>query len=294
MNKKYKHSIFANGGYFMNRKRNASQWHRRLLTVAAVLALVLILVLPASAITFGEPDGNAHPFVGSMVLRIPGEGVFQWCSGTLIASNVFLTASHCTAPVDSYLEAYPGSEMLVTFDPTISESSTFYTGTWHTNPAFLTATGADDPGDIAVIVLDQSPGITPATLPTAGLLDQLKASHVLKDTLFTAVGYGTVRDTIRTGFAGILDNVDRNRVDQEFLSLTGAWLTLSMNSATGNGGTCYGDSGGPHFVHLNGVETTIVAAVTVTGDAPCKATDKTYRTDTASAREFLDDFVTLP
>jgi secreted trypsin-like serine protease len=108
------------------------------------------------------------------------------------------------------------------------------------------------------------------------------------------VGYGTVRETNRTGFDAILDNMDRNKVDQEFLSLTKAWLTLSMNLATGNGGTCYGDSGGPHFIHLNGAETNIVASVTVTGDAPCKATDKTYRMDTESARSFLGDFVDLP
>jgi hypothetical protein len=33
---------------------------------------------------------------------------------------------------------------------------------------------------------------------------------------------------------------------------------------------------------------------TVTGDAPCLATDQTYRTDTAAARAFLANFVTLP
>ena len=32
----------------------------------------------------------------------------------------------------------------------------------------------------------------------------------------------------------------------------------------------------------------------ITGDAPCRATDVTYRVDTAGARDFLDDFVTLP
>jgi secreted trypsin-like serine protease len=91
-----------------------------------------------------------------------------------------------------------------------------------------------------------------------------------------------------------LDNGDRNRADQEFLSLTKAWLTNSMNLATGNGGTCYGDSGGPHFIHLDGVETNIVVSVTVTGDANCKATDKTYRVDTEAARSFLSDYVSLP
>jgi hypothetical protein len=30
------------------------------------------------------------------------------------------------------------------------------------------------------------------------------------------------------------------------------------------------------------------------GDAVCKATDKTYRMDTESARGFLDGYVTLP
>jgi hypothetical protein len=34
--------------------------------------------------------------------------------------------------------------------------------------------------------------------------------------------------------------------------------------------------------------------IAVTGDAVCKATDKTYRLDTAAARAFLDDFVALP
>jgi hypothetical protein len=269
-------------------------WHRRIITVTTALAFLFVFVLPALAITYGQPDGNRHSFVGSMVLRIPDQGVFQWCSGTLIAENVFLTASHCTAPVDETLASLPGAEMLVSFDPTITENSTFYTGTWYTNPNYLTGNGASDTGDVAVIVLDESPGITPASLPSAGLLDELQASHVLNGTRFTAVGYGTIRETNRTGFQGILDNVDRNRVEQGFLSLAKAWMTLSMNLSTGNGGTCYGDSGGPHFIHLNGVETDIVASITVTGDATCKATDKTYRMDTESARSFLENFVDLP
>lgn len=271
-------------------------WHRRIAIIATIVALLVIVAAPASAITYGEPDGNDHPFVGSMVLSVPKKGVFQWCSGTLIAPTVFLTASHCTAPVDAVLAANPGAQMLVTFDPTINESATFYTGKWHTHPdfGFQGPGGRSDPHDIAVIVLDKAPqGITPARLPEAGLLDELQANHVLNDTLFTAVGYGTVRTTNRTGFAGIQGNLDRNRVDQEFLALTPAWLQLSMNLSTGNGGTCYGDSGGPHFIHLDGRETNIVASITVTGDAPCKATDTTYRTDTPSARSFLAEFKEL-
>jgi secreted trypsin-like serine protease len=65
-----------------------------------------------------------------------------------------------------------------------------------------------------------------------------------------------------------------------------------MNDAKGDGGTCYGDSGGPHF--LGGVESNLIVSITVTGDAVCKATDKTYRMDIDSARDFLEDFVPLP
>ncbi len=277
----------------MDQKLTRNRWNRRFLTIVTVTVLLLVLALPAFAITYGVPDGNAHPFVGSMVLRLDGN-LYQVCTGTLISADVFLTASHCTVFLDDFLADNPGSELLVTFDPVISDGSTFYTGQWYTNPEYISSNDAADPGDIAVIVLDQAPGIEPASLPTAGLLDQLKASHILKNTRFTAVGYGTIREQKTKGPQAILDNMERRHADQSFLSLTNAWITLSGNLSTGSGGTCYGDSGGPHFIHLNGQETDIVVAVTVTGDANCLATDKDYRADTPQAREFLSQFVALP
>ncbi len=267
--------------------------YRKLFVVGLLLVMLFVLVIPAQAISYGTFDGTGDPEVGSMVVQV-GDNYYQWCSGTLISEKVFLTASHCTAPVAAYLAENPGSRMLVTFDPTISSSSTYYTGTMYTNPAYLAARGEADPGDVAVIELDDTPGIAPARLPTAGLLDELKDAHILNSTLFTAVGYGTVRDTNQKAWQSILDNVNRNKADQSVLSLTNSWITFSMNLATDNGGTCYGDSGGPHFLHQDGHETNIVVAVTVTGDANCKATDKDYRVDTVAARTFLSDFVTLP
>lgn len=269
----------------------------RAIVAVVVLALLLVAALPAFAITHGEPDGNDHPNVGSIVIKIPELGVFQLCSGTLIADDVFLTAGHCTDVLNGIVAGFPGAQVLVTFDSSITPGGTFYTGEWHTSPYFKPFTGLgaiSDAGDVGVIVLDQSPGITPASLPTAALLDELKDARILKDTRFTAVGYGTVRDTNRTGFQAIMANVDRNRSEQGFNALTKAWMILPMTPSNGNGGTCYGDSGGPHFIHLNGVETDIVASITSNGDAPCKATDVTYRMDTAPVREFLGQFVTLP
>ena len=68
------------------------------------------------------------------------------------------------------------------------------------------------------------------------------------------------------------------------------WLRISMNAATGDGGTCYGDSGGPNFLGT----TQIVAAITITGDMVCRATNVVYRLDTESARTFLAQYVQLP
>lgn len=67
-----------------------------------------------------------------------------------------------------------------------------------------------------------------------------------------------------------------------------------MNPARGDGGTCYGDSGGPNFLGAGADETNIVAAITVTGDFMCRSTNVVYRLDTESARTFLSQFVTLP
>ncbi len=51
-------------------------------------------------------------------------------------------------------------------------------------------------------------------------------------------------------------------------------------------------SAAAHF--LGGVASDLLVSITVTGDALCRATDKTYWLDTAVARSFLDDFVDLP
>ena len=163
---------------------------RKIFVLSIIIALMFATSTPAQAISYGEFDGDAHPNVGAMVLKI-GDAYYEGRSGTLISPNVFLTASHCLAWLIG--DTTPDLEILVTFDPTISETSTFYTGQWYVNPAYLEHEyGRSDTGDVGVIVLDQEPGITPASLPTLGLLDQHKDDHILKDTLFTAVGYGRV------------------------------------------------------------------------------------------------------
>ena len=61
----------------------------------------------------------------------------------------------------------------------------------------------------------------------------------------------------------------------------------------GSGGTCYGDSGGPHF--FRDETSNLLVSITVTGDVLCRATDKAYRLDTQEVHDFLSQFgVPLP
>lgn len=246
----------------------------------AVLSLAFLSLAPgASAITYGVPDGNDHPNVAGVILEDGGEK-FLICTGTLISPTVVLTAAHC---IDE------GVPYFVTFDPQPTAQSKLHAGTPYVHPGYTFA--QDDPHDLAVIVLEKAVrGITPASLPSADLLGRLQ----LNGRKFTAVGYGLHEPNIGGGPISFDDVGDRWRSVSGFNSLTPAWLRLSQNPATGNGGTCYGDSGGPNFLGAGADETPIVAAVTITGDAFCRATNSTLRIDTPSARSFLGVFVTLP
>ena len=128
-------------------------------------------------------------------------------------------------------------------------------------------------------------GITPALLPEADSLSNLSSTQT-----FTSVGYGAYEVTNQPGGHQYLYNDVRMVATGTLNATNKTWLRISMNPATGNGGTCYGDSGGPNFLGT----TDIIAAITITGDAVCRSTNVVYRLDTESARAFLGQYVTLP
>jgi len=249
---------------------------RRNLLVILALVTLLLVVAPVQAITNGQPDGSNHPNVGGLVAPTPySDGTWLYCSGTLISPTVFLTAAHCD-------EGTP--RVTVTFDSAYQAGDKIYSGTWHADPLY--AQNQSDPHDVAVVVFDKPiKGITPARLPSAGSLSNLSGSQQ-----FTSVGYGAYEVTNEPGGHQYLYNDVRMVATGTLNSINPAWLRISMNPATGNGGTCYGDSGGPNFLGT----TDIVAATTITGDAICRSTNVTYRLDTQSARAFLGQYVSLP
>ena len=77
-------------------------------------------------------------------------------------------------------------------------------------------------------------------------------------------------------------------------TVTQSFLKISQNGSHGDGGTCYGDSGGPNFLGAGATETNVIAGITITGDTSCGSTNVDYRLDTASARGFLAPYVSVP
>jgi secreted trypsin-like serine protease len=249
----------------------------RRVVLTVVLALAALLpAAPAAAITNGVPDGGGHPNVGGLVSPTQySDGTWLYCSGTLISPTVFLTAAHC---------GEDGERVGVTFDTAYEAGDKVYDGTFHADPLY--PGNSSDSHDIAVVVFDRAiKNIQPALLPTAGSLSGLSSTQQ-----FTSVGYGAYEVTNEPGGHQYLYNDVRMVATGTLNATNNTWLRISMNPSTGNGGTCYGDSGGPNFLGT----TDIVAAITITGDMVCRSTNVDYRLDTQSARAFLGQYVPLP
>lgn len=255
-----------------------------LLAALGLTASLALCARPAGAVTYGTPDGNTHPEVAGLIAgQAYADGTWVYCSGTLISPTVVVTAAHCGDPGQT--------SATVSFSSEYEPGDTTYTGRYVPDPDY---TGSQsDPHDIAVVVLPRAVhGITPARLPSAGLLDRMKADGTLASATFTSVGYGSLAPVNGPGGKTYVYTDTRNQAHGSLNSLTNAWLRLSQNPSTGDGGTCYGDSGGPNF--LGGSDSDLLVGDTITGDTACRSTNVDYRLDAPGARDFLGGFVTLP
>ena len=223
-------------------------------SIVAALAVALVTVSTAAAVTGGGVDGDAHPYVGALVVNGSVE-----CSGVLVAPTVFVTAGHCGAD---------GTRVSVSFDSNLSVGWSLLGGTLEVDPS----KGAD----LAVVVLDAPARVAPATLPVVD-----SAGSLAKGALVTSVGYGYSGWAEDGSF--VYDGL-RHAASSPVTKVSKSMLSLSTTIA----GPCLGDSGGPQ---LSG---STVLSVTSSGSKDCTGKAEGYRLDTPPARAFLSGFVTLP
>jgi hypothetical protein len=276
---------------------------------AVVAALASAQKVPA--ITFGELDNGRHPNVGTVMVKAPYAPPFQYNSGILISSNLFLISGHGTSQIEFGIESgwFSLTYAYVTFaDDPYDESLWLPIKDVRTHPGYKPAkfdvagdAWADAHGygsinieDMGLVVLAEVPtGIVPAALPTVGFLDELKRAGELKtETKILSVGYGT-HETFPP--PTVVDEPhNRELVFSDYRGVNQRWLLLSMNVRLGNGGGGYGDSGGPKFWvdPLDGSEHLV--AITSRGDPLCVTMDISYRIDTPEALDFIQAFMEEP
>jgi len=254
-----------------------------------------------SAITDGQPDGDAHPGVVLLLVDACYEydanhecvvtGPAWRCSATLLSPTVVLTAGHCTegatggriflGPDVQGDPRYPWGEG----DAEAASMNTYpgyFTGPWFAN-------------DVGVVVLEGD-GVPDTVVPPSAYgqlpgLNQLDALKPRKSTTFTAVGYGMQKSfpdaaSWKDQAVKVRMNASPNLV-QINGGIVGDFSLLLSNNASA-GGTCFGDSGGPNFLGTSNV----VAGVTSFGmNGTCAGTGGVFRMDRADVLEFVNSFL---
>lgn len=297
---------------------------RKILTstmvIFAVFVVALVPAVQSGAITNGVPDGDGHPNVGTIVWKVypdwqPNEGIFwDWyCTGSLLAPDLYLTAAHCVTPMIGYLDRgiLHSDEIYVTFDFDLhrdpdagiyggihpDEANLVPVESWDINPRFR-CNASTCYFDMAVLHLAEPvEGIDPIVLPTLGFLDERAEQNGLRGHAFVNVGYGSgaVDRSIWSPNVTVTYSGYREVSTSPFMALNKTHLFLLDNhAATGMGGGGFGDSGSPNFFEEEGELRNLVVALDTSGDPKAQALSMNWRLDTPAAREFLDDYVTLP
>jgi hypothetical protein len=297
------------------------------LSLAALLAALLVAVAPVGAITYGQPDAGEHPYVGFMIFYDPAEDAWFSCSGTLLDADTFLTAGHCTFGIGvegaESEDGSGGTDVWVTFDdtdvlagwPLRSQIGTIYPDVaalnaarraWLDDPAhgFVGGTAFPHPEwedarfpvnfDVGIVELDHDVSMgTYGELAALGTAEALAGSPSGRNgALVETVGYG-----IQSVQPHPMDIESRYKSTSRIVEVNGSIArggnlhTLNNPSAVGGvGGSCFGDSGGPVFVNNTNE---VIAVVSFGFSLTCHGADYSWRVDTQPSYDFILPFLQM-
>jgi len=291
----------------------------RIRYIFAVAALAALLsAMPASAVTNGVPDRGAHPYVALMQTYNEDNVPLQVCSGSLVTPTLFLTAAHCVGePHAAHAEIWlaegpilPDIDYLLALflDPNFSGSCDYSPafdgypcfgdagGTPHPHPDFCfgcnTGLSKQVVRDVAVVTLDHPLSASRyAQLPAARQVDDLANRSPVDVT-----GYG-VQSQVKlpgrffnqpvpggrwTG-AGQRMRATTELVAGEF-SHSDEFIRYTQN----DGGTCFGDSGGPDLI---GGTDTVLAVNSYVTNVNCKGVAYSQRVDVPDVLTWIKGFI---
>jgi hypothetical protein len=269
---------------------------RTVVIIVSISSMLLLTTGQAGAVIGGTDDtANRYESVGVLQLQVDEGEWFDFCSGTLVADDVVLTAAHCTDfLVEEGEDGFGPGDLRVTFDPTPGADSTYY-GADHivVHPDWVNAGPclgnskhlclASPAEDIALVWLTESvAGVDPSPVADAGYLDTLD----LTSETFTVVGYGVdefVTGSLLSPMAITIVDGIRSYRDVTVITRGDAFPDRFIKVTKS---TCFGDSGGPIF-H----EGTVVATNAWTFSMRCAGPNFGYRVDSEVAQEFLDTYL---
>jgi hypothetical protein len=246
----------------------------------------------SDAITFGQPDGNAHPHVGTLLFVQNGVGFFS-CTGTLISPTVMLTAGHCVegGGVENEVTYVRFAEKALQGRENYPTTQAWLDAEWIRakdvipHPQFDDFAAFPNTFDVGLVILAKPVRMRVyGVLPNEGLLADVLAGPK-KDNWWTAVGYGA--QGIINPFES--DEFARYRTTTRLIELVSnsngddASAKFTNNPGGDKGGTCFGDSGGPVFYQ----DTPIIGAIVSWGITPCIGVDYQFRIDTPTSLDFI-------
>jgi hypothetical protein len=229
----------------------------------SLLCCVVVAAMGCQGPLVGE---RASPIVGGTVdTGDPAIVEFDHgCTAEVISPHVLLTAGHCVTPTPKNPTVFTGYD-----DKMTASGVTLAVKEVHAHPMYN-----GDAHDIAVVILTNATTITPIPVNRTPLDNTLVGKPM------RIVGYGV------TNTGGTDDFGVRRQASAPLIRYDNDWVEVGTQAAT----QCFGDSGGPALMTVNGVE--VIVGVDSFGfdqGDTCVERNGDTRVDTHLA--FIDQYV---